>query len=64
MKKKSLMKIRKDVIYAKKNFVQIKIKKNLKRSKMSEIMIIIQENKEELLIVIVIYVMKYQKRFL
>ena len=31
MKKKSLMKIRKDVIYAKKNFVQIKIKKFKKK---------------------------------
>ena len=45
MKKKSLMKIRKIVIYVEKNFVQIKIiKKNLNKSKKSEIMTIIQEN--------------------
>ena len=55
MKKKSLMKIRKIVIYAEKNFIQIKIiKKNLNKSKKSEIMTIIQENIEELLIVIII----------
>ena len=55
MKKKSLMKIRKIVIYVEKNFVQIKIiKKNLNKSKKSEIMTIIQENIEELLIVIII----------
>ena len=45
-------------------FVLIKIKKNLKRSRKSEIMIIIQENIEELLIVFVIYDIKYRKRFL
>ena len=57
--------IRKIVIYAEKNFVQIKIiKKNLNKSKKSEIMIIIQENIEELLIVFVIYDIKYRKRFL
>ena len=45
MKKKSLMKIRKIVIYVEKNFIQIKIiKKNLNKSKKSEIMTIIQEN--------------------
>ena len=40
-------------------FVQIKIKKNLKKSKKSEIMTIIQENIEELLIIFVIYDIKY-----
>ena len=65
MKKKSLMKNRKIAIYAEKNFVQIKIiKKNFNKSKKSEIMIIIQENMEELLIVIAIYAIKYQERFL
>ena len=57
--------IRKIVIYAEKNFVQIKIiKKNLNKSKKSEIMIIIQENIEEFLIVIAIYVIRYQEGFL
>ena len=55
----------KNVTYAKKNLVQMKIiKKNLNKSKKSEIMIIIQENIEELLIVIAIYAIKYQERFL
>ena len=48
------MKINKFVIYLKKIFVLIKIKKNLKRSRKSEIMIIIQESIEELIIVFVI----------
>ena len=65
MKKKSLIKIKKIVIYAEKNFVQIKIiKKNLNKGKKSEIMIIIQENIEEFLIVIAIYVIRYQEGFL
>ena len=59
------MKIKKIVIYVEKNFVQIKIiKKNLNKSKKSEIMIIIQENIEEFLIVIAIYVIRYQEGFL
>ena len=53
-KKNSLMKIRKFVIYVKKNFVLIKTIKNLKQSKKSEIIVIVQENIEEQLIVIVI----------
>ena len=59
MKKKSLMKIRKIVVYVEKNFVQTKIiKNNLSKSKKSEIMIIIQKNIEELFIVIAIYAKK------
>ena len=58
---KAHMKIRKFVIYVKKNLVLIiKIKKIIK----SEIIVIIQENIEEQLIIIVIYVIKYPKRFL
>ena len=53
-KKNGLMKIRKVVIYVKKNFVLIKTMKNLKQSKKSEIIVIIQENIEDQLIVIVI----------
>ena len=45
-------------------FCTNKNKKELKKSKKSEIMIIIQENIEELLIVFVIYDIKYRKRFL
>ena len=48
------MKIRKFVIYVKKNFVLMKIiKTNLEKCKKSEIIVILQENIEELLIVIV-----------
>ena len=55
MKKKSLIKIRKFVIYVKKNFVLMKItKKNLEKRKKSEIIVMIQENIEEQLIVFVI----------
>ena len=61
MKKKNHMKIRKFVIYVKKNLVLIiKIEKIIK----SEIIVIIQENIEELLIIIVICVIKYPERFL
>ena len=45
-------------------FCANKNKKELKKSKKSEIMIIMQENIEELLIVNVIYDIKYLKRFL
>ena len=45
----------------KKNFVLIKIIKNFKKCKKSEIIVIIQENIEELLIVFVIYNIKYRK---
>ena len=48
MKKLSLMKIKKFVIYAKKNLVQIK------NTIKSEIIAITQENLEELLIIFVI----------
>ena len=52
---KKEMIIRKFVTYVKKNFVQMKIiKKNLKKCRKSEIIVITQENIEELLIVIVI----------
>ena len=62
---KSLMGIRGFAIYVRKNFVQIKIiRKNLNHTVKSEIIAIIQENKEELLIVSAIYVIKCQKRFL
>ena len=62
---KSLMRIRGFAIYVRKNFVQIKIiRKNLNHTVKSEIIAIIQENIEELLIVVAIYVIKYQKRFL
>ena len=58
MKKKSLMKNRKIVIYAKKNLVLIK------NTVKSEIIIVItQEDLEELLIVFTIYFTKYQERF-
>ena len=57
MNKKSLMKNRKFVIYAKKNLVQIK------NTVKSEIIVIIQEDLEELHIVFAIYVTKYQERF-
>ena len=49
MKKKSLLKIRKFVIYVKKNFLLIN------RTEKSEIMVIIQEYIEELLIVAAMY---------
>ena len=52
---KKEMIIRKFVTYVKKNFVQMKIiKKNLKKCRKSEIIVITQENIEELLIVFVI----------
>ena len=45
--------------------VQIKIiRKNLNHTVKSEIIVIMQENIEELLIVVAICVIKYQKRFL
>ena len=54
-KEKSLMKSKKFVIYAKKNFVLIKIMEmNLNYTIKSEIMTIILENLEELLIIFVI----------
>ena len=60
MKKKSLTKIRKYVIFVKKNFVLMTIiKQNLGKCKKSEIIVITQENLEELLIVFVIYTTKY-----
>ena len=47
--------MQKFVIYAKKNFVLIKIiKKNLNHIEKSEIIVIIQENLEELPIIVVI----------
>ena len=62
MKKKSFMKNKKSVIYAKKNFVLIKIiKKNLNYTIELEIIVIIQENIEELLIVFVIYVINTKR---
>ena len=55
MKKKSLMNSKEFVIYAKKNFVLIKImKKNLNYTIKSEIVVIILENLEELSIIVVI----------
>ena len=47
----------------KEEFCTNKNKKELKKSKKSETMIIIQENIEELLIIFVIYDIKYRKRF-
>ena len=65
MKKNSLMKNKKFAIYAKKNLVQTKvIKVNLKYYVKLKIIVITHENLEELLIVIAIYVNKYQERFL
>ena len=61
MKKKNQMKIRKFVIYVKNNLVLVIKIKNITKS---EIIVIIQENIEEQLIIIVIYVIKYPKRFL
>ena len=61
-KKKSLMKSKKFVTYAKNNFVLITIKKmkmNLNYTIKSEIIAIIQEKIEKLLIVFVIYAIKY-----
>ena len=64
-KEKKSYENKKFVTYTKKNFVQIKmIKVNLNYTKKLEIIVILQENLEELLIVFVIYVIKYQKRFL
>ena len=61
----SLMRIRGFAIYVRKNFVQIKIiRKNLNHTVKSEIIVIIQENIKQLLIVLAIYVIKYQNRFL
>ena len=49
------MKCKKNVTYVKKSFVMLKIKKrNLDYTKKLEIIVIIQENKEELLIAFVI----------
>ena len=65
MKKKSLMKISRFAMYVRKKFVQIKItRKNLNHIVKSEIIVIMQENIEELLIAVAIYVIKYQKRHL
>ena len=56
------MKIKKFVIYAKKNFVLMKIiKRNLKQCKKSKITVITQVDTEERLIVSAIYATKYQK---
>ena len=55
---KSFMKSKKFVIYVKKNFVPMK--KNLNKKKL-KIIVTIQDNIEELLIVFVIYAIKYQK---
>ena len=56
---KDHMRISKFVIYVKENFVLIKIiKKNFKKCKKLEIIVITQENTEELLIVFAIYVIK------
>ena len=55
MKKISFIKSKKYVIYVKKSFVMIKMKKiNLNYIKKLEIIVIIQENLEELLIAFVI----------
>ena len=52
MKKLSVMKNKKNAMYAKKSFVMMKMKKiNLKYTKKSEIFVITPENLEELLIV-------------
>ena len=64
MEKKSLIKNKKFVAYVKKTFVLIKIMKvNLNYTIKSEITTIIHENIEELLIVFVIYAIKYQNGF-
>ena len=64
-KEKRFYEKQKVCIYAKKYFVQIKkIKVNSNYTKKLEIIVITQENLEELFIVFVIYVIKYQKRFL
>ena len=56
--KEDSYKNQKFVIYVKRNLVLIK------KIKKSEIIVIIQENIEELLIIVVIYEIRYQKRFL
>ena len=51
---------KKNTIYVKKNFVRTKVmRKSFKKCKKSEIIVITQGNIEELLIVFVIYIIKY-----
>ena len=65
MKKLSPMKSKKNAIYARKSFAQMKIRKiNLNYAKKSEIIVILQEILEELLIIFAIEDTKYLKKFL
>ena len=61
MKKISLIKSKRHVIYAKESFVRIKMIKIVKIEKRLKIPVITQENLEELLIQNAITIIKFQK---